>query len=320
MTRPAHPTVLQLLPLPFPQLQSALEESFDVVRLWEAANRHETINQVADRVTLLLTSATTPTRADLIDQLPALRAICSQGVGFDAIDVAHAQARGIQVSNTPDVLNDCVADLAFGLLLTSARRIAQGDNYVRTNQWGSGPAFPLGSSVHHKKLGIVGLGRIGSAIAQRAAGFNMHVGYHNRTQRPDTAHTYFGTLAELAEWSDFLVVATVGGASTRHLINETILDALGPKGIIVNISRGSVIDETALVQCLQQGRLGGAALDVFDNEPTVPDALKSMENVVLLPHIASATTETRLAMANLVLENACAFAQNGKVITPIPPQ
>ena len=318
MTPLPRPTALQLLPLPFSDLQQSLETHFEVIRLWESSDKASTLNKVADHVQILLTSAMTPTRADLIDQLPALKAICSLGVGFDAIDVTHAHRKGIQVSNTPDVLNDCVADLAFGLMLSCARQVVRADQFVRTNQWGQSPALPLGRSVHHKNIGIVGLGRIGHAIAQRAAGFNMTIGYHNRTERTESPYTYFPSLKALAEWSDFLIIATVGGAQTRHLVNREVLQALGPKGVVINISRGSVIDEQALIDCLHNGEVGGAGLDVFENEPQVPDALKQLPNVVLLPHIGSATTETRRAMASLVLDNALSFLEHGHVITPIP--
>lgn len=314
----SQPVVLQLLPLPFQDLQDRLAETYNVIELWKSDDREATIAQHADQITVMTTSAMTPTPASLIDRLPNLKAICSFGVGYDSIDVAHAQAKGIQVSNTPEVLNDCVADTAMSLLLATARRISQGERYVRANLWGSGQPFPLGTSVSHKKLGIVGLGRIGMAIAQRAAGFNMDIRYYNRNQRNDVSYGYAASLEDLAQWADFLVVATVGGPSTRHLIDTKTLNALGPKGIIVNISRGSVINEQAMVQALLDGRLGGAGLDVFENEPKVPDELKSLDNVVLVPHIGSATSETRRAMAALVLENALNWADQGQLVTPVP--
>ncbi|MGB3290846.1 MAG: 2-hydroxyacid dehydrogenase [Burkholderiaceae bacterium] len=312
------PALLQLLPFPFPHTQERLSKYFDVIELWKAPDAQAVIDARKDEIVVMVTSAMTSTRAELIDQLPKLKAICSQGVGYDSIDVKHAQQKGIQVSNTPDVLNDCVADIAFGLLLATARKIGQAERYVRANQWGGDVAFPLGTKVSHKKLGIVGLGRIGMAIAQRATGFDMEVRYHNRSRRDDVKLGYEASLKELAAWSDFLVVATVGGASTRKLIDREVLRALGPKGIIINIARGSVIDEQAMVETLQSGELGGAGLDVYEAEPTVPDALKTLDNVVLLPHIASATNETRLDMLNLVLDNVDAYASTGKLITPIP--
>jgi lactate dehydrogenase-like 2-hydroxyacid dehydrogenase len=312
------PALVQLFPLPFPDMGARLASHFDVIELWKESDPQQAIAGLQGDVAVLLTSALGSTPAELIDQFPHLKAICSLGVGYDSIDVKHAQKKGIQVSNTPDVLNDCVADLAFGLLLATARRLGHAERYVRANQWGGNTAFPLGVKVSHKKLGIVGLGRIGMAIAQRAAGFDMDIRYHNRNARNDVDYTYEPTLVGLAEWADFLVVATVGGPSTRRLINKKVLQALGPNGAIINISRGSVIDEEALVDVLSKGELGGAGLDVYEDEPNVPDALKSMDNVVVLPHIASATMETRRAMAKLVLDNAEAVATTGKVLTPVP--
>ncbi|HUG56842.1 MAG TPA: 2-hydroxyacid dehydrogenase [Candidimonas sp.] len=315
----AKPVLLELLPFPFPEAEARLAERFNVIQLWKEADPEATIAANQQNITVLVTSAMTATRAELIDKLPNLQAICSNGVGYDAIDVKHAQQKGILVSNTPDVLNDCVADEALGLLLATARKLSHADRYVRANQWGNGASFPLGVKVSHKKIGIIGLGRIGMAIAQRAAGFDMDIRYHNRKQRHDVALTYEPSLVELAAWADFLVVATVGGPSTRHLVDQQVIKALGPNGILINIARGSVVDETALVNALVNGELGGAGLDVYESEPKVPDALKTLDNVVIAPHIASATTETRQAMTNLVLENAEAFASTGKLVTPIPP-
>lgn len=313
------PALLQMLPFStVPYSSERLSKHFDVIELWNAPDAQAAIADRKDDITALVTSAMTSTPADLIDALPNLKAICSNGVGYDAIDVRHAQSKGIQVSNTPDVLNDCVADMAFGLLLATARKLGHAERYVRAHQWGSADGFPLGTRVSGKKLGIVGLGRIGQAIAQRAAGFDMEIRYHNRRQRDDVTLSYEASLIDLASWADFLVVATVGGPSTRHLINADILKALGPQGIIINIARGSVIDEAALVNALSSGELGGAGLDVYEAEPTVPEALKSLDNVVIAPHIASATSETRKAMADLVLDNVDAFATTGKVITPVP--
>lgn len=318
MSTSAAGAILQLLPLNTPYAQERLSKHFDVIELWKEADPKAVIAQRKDNIQLVVTSAMTPTPADLIDSLPQLKAICSQGVGYDAIDVKHAQSKGIQVSNTPDVLNDCVADLAFGLLLAGARKLGHAERYVRANLWGGDTQFPLGTKVSHKKLGIVGLGRIGMAIAQRAAGFDMDIRYHNRSVRSDVSYGYEASLVDLAAWADFLIIATVGGDSTRGLVNAEVLKALGPNGMIVNISRGSVIDETALVNALASGELGGAALDVYEAEPKVPDALKAMDNVVLVPHIASATNETRKAMIDLVLDNVDAYATTGKVITPVP--
>ncbi len=318
MTR-AKPTLLQMLAFPFPEAQQRLNKSFDVIELWKESDPDAVIAARADEIIALVTHALMPTRADLIDRLPRLQVICSNGVGYDAIDVKHAQAKGIQVSNTPEVLNDCVADQAMGLLLATARRLGHAERYVRAGLWGSDASFPLGVKVSHKKMGIVGLGRIGMAIAQRARGFDMQIRYHNRHERTDVDMGYEASLTALAEWADFLVVATVGGATTQHLINEDVLNALGSTGILVNIARGSVVDEAAMVRALVEGRLGGAGLDVYEAEPSVPEALKSLDNVVIVPHIASATGETRRAMADLVVTNAESFIATGKLTTPVAP-
>lgn len=318
MTTPAAPALLQLLPLNLPQAHERLAKNYKLIELWKESDPKAAIVRHKDDIQVVVTSAMTPTPAELIDALPQLKAICSQGVGYDAIDVKHAQGKNIQVSNTPDVLNDCVADLTFGLLLAAARKLGHAERYVRDNLWGTDAQFPLGTKVSHKKLGIVGLGRIGMAIAQRAAGFNMEIRYHNRSERNDVPYGYQASLLDLATWADFLVIATVGGDGTRHLVNAQVLKALGPNGMIINISRGSVIDETALIDALSSGELGAAGLDVYQNEPNIPDALKALDNVVLVPHIASATTETRAAMIALVLDNVDAFAATGKVVTPIP--
>ena len=259
------------------------------------------------------------TGRSLIDALPNLKAICSLGVGYDSIDVEHAHARGIQVSNTPDVLNDCVADLTWGLILATMRGMGRAERFVREGKWENQLAsLPLGKRVTGKRLGIVGLGRVGLAVAQRASGFAMDLRYHNRRPRADVAWTYESDLLALAAWSDILVVATVGGPDTRHLIDRRVLEALGPEGVLINVARGSVVDEQALIEALESGLIAGAGLDVFESEPHVPDALKALDNIVLMPHIASATLETRQAMVNLLVENAESYARSGKVLTPVP--
>ncbi|OZI32764.1 hydroxyacid dehydrogenase [Bordetella genomosp. 1] len=300
-----------------PSANDRLAEGYDVFELWKHEDRKAALAQHGKGVTALVTSASYGATAELMDALPDLKAICSWGVGYETIDVAAAKARGIQVSNTPDVLTDCVADLAWGLLIAAARRIGQGERFVRDGKWGQiHGSIPLGMRVSGKKLGIVGLGRIGEAIARRGLGFDMEVRYHNRRQRDDVDYGYEATLTGLAEWADFLVVATVGGAQTRHLVGREALEALGPKGIIVNIARGPVIDEAAMTEALQSGKLGFAALDVFEHEPKVPEALRSGDQTVVLPHIGSATYETRLAMEDLMLANLKAFFDTGRVITP----
>lgn len=312
------PRVLQIGSLGgSPGADSVLRESYVVIPLWEATDRDDCLKKAAD-VEVIVTSAVHGCGADVINQLPNLKLICNWGVGYDTIDIEAAKTRDIAVTNTPEVLNDCVADEAWGLLIACARHIAQGDRFVRDNRWENNDStLPLGTRVSGKKLGIVGLGRIGMAIAKRGLGFDMQVSYHNRQKRNDVDYTYTPTLKALAEWSDFLVVATVGGSQTRQLVNRDVLKALGPKGMIINIARGPVIDETAMVALLSSGELGAAGLDVFENEPKVPDALKQLSNAVLMPHQASATVETRQAMFDLVTQNLAAYFAGKPLITPV---
>jgi len=314
------PILLQLLALPIlPDAQKRLEKHYHCLRLWEAEDPNRLMRDHGEQIEVLIASAFHPARAALIDQLPDLKAICSLGVGYDSIDVEHAHARGIQVSNTPDVLNDCVADLAWGLILATMRGMGRAERFVREGKWENQLAsLPLGKRVTGKRLGIVGLGRVGLAVAQRASGFAMDLRYHNRRPRADVAWTYESDLLALAAWSDILVVATVGGPDTRHLIDRRVLEVLGPEGVLINVARGSVVDEKALIEALESGLIAGAGLDVFESEPHVPDALKALDNAVLMPHIASATLETRQAMVNLLVENAESYARSGKVLTPVP--
>jgi lactate dehydrogenase-like 2-hydroxyacid dehydrogenase len=301
-----------------PTANDRLAQDYDIIELWKYPDREAALAEHGKGITALVTSANFGCSAELINALPDLKAICSWGVGYETLDIEAAHKRGIQVSNTPDVLTDCVADLTWGLMLAAARRIAFGDRFVRNGQWGQvHGSIPLGSRVSGKKLGIVGLGRIGQAIAKRGTGFDMDVRYHSRRQRDDVSYTYEPSLVELAKWADFLVVATVGGAATYHLISREVLEALGPKGTVINIARGPVIDEEALIEALNSGKLGSAALDVFEHEPTVPEALKANDNIVLLPHIGSATQETRREMENLMISNLESFLATGEVITPV---
>lgn len=256
------------------------------------------------------------TRA-LISLLPALEMISVFGVGYDRYDVAAARERGIPITNTPDVLTDDVADMGISLMLAIARTIPQADKYVREGKWPSGP-MPLARKVTGARLGIVGLGRIGSAIARRAAGFNMSIAYTSRNKVADSPYTYYPTPAALAAEVDFLMVITPGGAGTKGLINAEVLTALGSKGYLINVARGSVVDESALITALQNNVIAGAALDVFENEPHVPAALCEMSNVVLAPHVASATWQTRRAMADLAFGNLQAHFAGKPLLTPVP--
>jgi lactate dehydrogenase-like 2-hydroxyacid dehydrogenase len=253
----------------------------------------------------------------LLAQLPNAKVVAVFGVGYDGVDVQAAIEHGIPVTHTPDVLTDDVADLAMGLVLSVGRAIPQADQFVRAGQWPSGP-MALGRKVSGARLGIVGLGRIGTAIAQRARGFGMSIAYTARTEKPEPSFKFFPTAAELAANVDFLVVITPGGAGTKHLINADVLKALGPRGYLINVARGSVVDEEALIEALQNGTIAGAGLDVFASEPHVPQALWSLRQVVLTPHIASATSDTRQAMADLAFANMQAGVTGEPLRSPVP--
>ena len=253
---------------------------------------------------------------DYLARFPALRIVTVFGVGYDGVDVCAARELGIQVTNTPDVLTDDVADFAVALLLAVCRGVAFADRFVRSGNWGKKP-FPLSHRVSGARLGIVGLGRIGSAIAKRAEGFDMSIAYTARNARPDVGYAFYSTPEALAAAVDILVVSTIGGPSTRGLIDAHVLNALGPQGILINVARGTVVDEAALIDALATGKIAGAGLDVFSNEPDVPAALLAMDNVVVTPHAASGTQDTRRAMADLVLGNLDAFFSDQPLVTPV---
>jgi hydroxypyruvate reductase len=300
-----------------PALEAALAQRYELHSLWQEADPAAFLAAHGGEFVGLATTARVGASAELIAALPALQVISSFGVGYDTIDIASAAGRGITVGYTPDVLNDCVADTAFGLVLDVARRFAASDRYTRAGRWPQAP-FPLTTRVSGKRLGILGLGRIGQVIARRASGFDMDIRYHNRRANPAVPYVYEESLLALAAWADFLVVVSAGGAETRHLVSSEVLRALGPNGFLVNVSRGSVIDEAALVQALEDGTIAGAGLDVYTDEPNVPERLFALDNVTLLPHVASATHETRQAMADLVLENLQAFFETGQVKAGVP--
>ncbi|MGY4535178.1 hydroxypyruvate reductase [Pseudomonas sp. TE3786] len=309
------PKVLQVGPIT-ERFHRSLADHYDVTPLWQQADPHTFLNTHGAEFELLATSARFGCSLPQLNAMPKLRAICSFGVGYDSIAVDAARDRGIAVSTTPDVLNDCVADLAMGLMIDTSRKLAASERFLRAGGWLKGN-FPLARRVSGKRLGIVGLGRIGLAVVKRASGFDMAVRYHNRSPVKDSPYTYAASLLELARWADFLVLTCPGGAATQHIVNAEVLAALGPTGIVINVARGSVIDEQALVAALQDGSLGGAGLDVFEAEPKVPEALFTLDNVMLLPHVGSATEETRLQMEELVLANLQAFVERGELLTPL---
>ncbi|RZI97280.1 MAG: 2-hydroxyacid dehydrogenase [Variovorax sp.] len=297
--------ILQNGPLA-PDLETQLARQYDIHPLWKERDPKAFLANRGGDFVGLVTSARHGADTALLEAMPALKVISSFGVGLDAFDLDTARGKGIPIGYTPDVLNDCVADTAFALLMDVARNISAADRFVRRGDWRT-QQFPLATKVSGKRLGILGMGRIGRVIARRASGFDMEVHYHNRSQASGVTYGYAPTLLELATWADFLVIASAGGDETRGLVSREILDALGPNGYLINISRGSVTDQDALVDALVHNRIAGAGLDVFEHEPNVPEALMALDNVVLLPHVASNTHETRSAMAQRVQDNLAAF-------------
>ncbi len=273
--------------------------------------------RAAPRIRGIAASGEARVTRELIGALPALEVISVFGVGYDGVDVTAARERGIPVTNTPGVLTDEVADLALALMLSVARRVPQADRFVRAGQWPSGP-FPLTRKVSGARLGIVGMGRIGLAIAKRGEALGMSIAYTSRSAKAGVSHPYFPSAQALAAEVDFLVAITPGGAGTRKLIDAEVLRALGPKGYFINVARGTVADEAALIAALQNGTIAGAGLDVYENEPRVPDALLALDNVVLTPHMASGTVQTRQAMADLALANLKAHFAGQPVLTLVP--
>lgn len=298
-----------------PDEMSILEENFHVIRVWKEADPQTVLNDHKNDVVAILSTYLTPVRAPLINALPNLEIIAQFGVGVDNVDLALAKARNIAVTNTPDVLTDDTADTALALMLAVARRICEADMYVRVGKWQNGP-MPLGTTMCGKTAGIVGMGRIGQAIARRCEAFGMRVVYHGPNKK-ELPYNYFDNIKEMAEESDFLVLACSGGPSTQGLVNYEIMEALGKRGILINVARGSVVREMDLLAALTNRTIAGAGMDVYQNEPFVPEPLISMDNVVLLPHIGSATIETRTAMGRMVVENLLAHFDGKHVKTPV---
>ena len=272
--------------------------------------------KIAPTIQAVAAQGETVLRADLIERLPALKLISVMGVGYDGIDVATAKSRGIVVTHTPNVLNDDVADLALGLMIATSRQICAADRYVRAGSWPSGPV-PLAKKMSGARVGMVGMGRIGQAIAHRALAFGMSIAYTSRSPK-SVPYRYLPTSLALAAEVDFLVIITPGGASTLKMIDAPVLAALGKKGILINVARGSVVDEAALIDALEKGVIAGAGLDVFESEPAVPERLRAMPHVVLTPHIGSATAHTRGAMADLAVANLRACFDGQPLLTPVP--
>ena len=254
----------------------------------------------------------------VMDALPNLKIISGYGVGYDTIDVEAAKARGIMVSHTPNVLNADVANSAIMLLLATSRRLVEYDQYVRKGLWAKEGAPPYADSIEGKAVGFVGMGRIGQAIAKRCEVFSMQISYFSRNKQSHLPYRYYDDLESMARDVGYLIVIAPGGAATKHMVNAQILNALGSEGTLINVGRGSIIDEQALITALQTKQIKAAGLDVFEDEPHVPEALMAMDNVVLQPHTASATIETRKAMCDLTVDNVIAFFETGKPIAPVP--
>lgn len=298
------PEILLIDPMT-PDVEAQLDAAYNLHRLTKVKDPMAFVAEVGANIRAVVTGGRTGASNAIVDALPKLEIIAINGIGTDAVDLNLARRRGIHVTTTPDVLTDDVADLAIALLLAVTRRICVGDRFVRAGGWLHG-RLPLATRVSGKRLGIIGMGRVGRAIARRAEGFGLSIAYSDPLRKDDVTYRYQPDLRSLAGEVDFLVVAAAGGPASHNIVNRDVLDALGPKGILVNVARGGIVDEEALVAALAEGRLGGAGLDVFAHEPEVPEALWRLDDVVLQPHQASATVETRRAMADLVLANLAA--------------
>ena len=295
----------------------ALAERFDLHLYYATRDKAAMLAAGREGIRAICTKGEIGADAALMDALPNARIIACYGVGYDAIDVTAAKARGIPVTNTPDVLTEEVADMAIGLLLAAARRIPAGDAWVRDGSWKARGPMPLTTRVFGKRMGIVGLGRIGKAIARRAEAFNMRVAYSARERKPDVPYAWHPAPAALAPHVDVLMVAAAGGAATRGLVDRAAIDALPPGAIFCNVSRGTVVDEAALLAALRERRIAAAGLDVFLNEPDIDPEFAAFDHVVLQPHAASGTVETRKEMGRLMRENLEAAMDGRPLLTPV---
>jgi lactate dehydrogenase-like 2-hydroxyacid dehydrogenase len=300
-----------------PLIMDGIASRFRLHKLWEAPDREALLGEVKDRIRGLATGgiARTPIDATFMSLFPKLEIVAHLGVGYDVVDAKWAGEQGIVVTNTPDVLNDEVADLAMGLLIATVRQIPQADRYLRAGKWLESN-FPLTATLRGRKLGILGLGRIGKAIANRAEAFGLEIYYHGRHPQ-EVPYPYFRTVLDLARASNILMVVAPGGADTRNIVDRPVLEALGPDGILINVARGSLVDEKALIEALRDRKILTAGLDVFADEPRVPPELIDMDHVVLLPHVASASHHTRQAMGQLVVDNLISYAAGDGPLTPV---
>jgi len=293
-----------------------LDSAYHVHEYWSATNKQALLEKVGGHIRAIATRGEIGASAALMQQLPRLEIVACYGVGTDAIDLDYARQRKIKVTNTPDVLTGDVADMAIALALATSRQIPQGDQHVRSNAWQSGN-MSLVTRFYGKKVGIVGLGRIGRAVAKRLTGFDCQIGYFDQAMMANEPYSFYADLIELAQSSEFLIVTMAGGETTKNLINSPVLQALGKEGILINVSRGSTVDETALLQALESGTIKAAGLDVFWNEPNIDPRFAKLNNVVLQPHHASGTVETRQAMGQLVCDNLTAHFSGQSLLTPV---
>ena len=313
-----------LMPVPLPPLaQEGLATSFNLIKLWQQRDPEEVLAAIAPGLRFIATGVpilteglSHPISAAFLARFPKLELVANLGVGYDNIDIAACAARGVVVTNTPDVLTEETADTAFGLLLCVIRQFPQADRFLREGKWLKS-GFPLTASLRGRTMGIVGLGRIGRAIARRGEAFGLKIIYNGRKAQADAPWPFYERLEDMARDCDILMVSTPGGPATRNLIDASILDALGPQGVLINIARGSVVDEPALIAALRERRILSAGLDVFAGEPEVPAELVAMDQVVLLPHVGSASHATRDAMSALVVDNALSFAAGRGPLTPV---
>jgi hydroxypyruvate reductase len=307
---------IAVAPRLYQPVMERLTSEFTIHPLWEAKEPLAFLGKIADRVRGIASFTGYPLPAALIEALPKLEIIAAMSVGTDHIDLAAAKARRIAVTNAPDVLTDCVADLGIGLTINLARNLVAADRFVRAGEW-TERLFPLATKLGGATMGIVGLGRIGKAVAKRAEAFGIRIVYYGRRRVAEASYPFYDDLIAMARDSDYLMLTCPGGAATRHLVDAKVIAALGPEGMLINIARGSVVDQPALVTALQSRALGGAALDVYADEPRVPEALMKLDNVVLAPHIASATHATRRAMGDLMIDNLKAHFAGKPLLTPV---
>ena len=302
-----------------PWYESAMNRLDEIAvthRLYEALDKEAFLNEVGPKCSVIGTFHSCP--KSLMDAVPDLKLVLNFGVGFDGVDVAEATRRGIKVVNTPAVLNDCVADMAMALMLSSRRHVLQADKYARAGYWPINGDYAYTLNVHSTKVGVLGMGRIGMEIAARCAAFKMDIVYHQRNKREDVSYKYYDNLVAMARDCDILIAIIPGGDATRNLVDQEVMEALGPEGLLVNVARGTVVDNDALAHCLADGRLGGAAIDVYPDEPNIPPALMEItENLVLTPHMASGTHYTRNAMGMVLYDNLKAMIQGKPLLTPV---